>query len=126
MNLTESEIGYIISLLNSDIDKNKDIINKLSSPTVHTFEGNPIITTSKIKPTPYGDKAIAPWPDYDGNEIVEGDTVVNPSGQSGTVVYMQNYLELEDQWLVDYGDEMYSRLCLQIGDKGMAVVKNEN
>lgn len=64
----------------------------------------------------------APWLDFDGNEIHEGDTIQHPSGESGIVVFLADEEEPKDQWRVDYGDSALSRLCLQIGDKGMAVV----
>lgn len=66
-------------------------------------------------------KRQAPWNDYKGNEIFEGDTIVHPSGETGVIAYRQNSISISDNWLVDYGDGVLSRLCLQIGDKGMAV-----
>lgn len=64
----------------------------------------------------------APWPDFSGNEIHEGDTIEPPSGERGTVVFLANEQEPGDQWRADYGTGDLSRLCLQIGDKGRAVV----
>ena len=73
------------------------------------------------------EKNVAPWPCYRGNEIIEGCTITHPrDGLGGTVVYLCEYEDLEDQWRVDYGDGALSRLCLQIGDKGMAHVNLEN
>lgn len=69
-------------------------------------------------------RKIAPWKDYKGNVICEGDTIVHPSGEKG-VVWFAEYNESgtpSDQWVVDYGRKPHSRLCLQIGDKGQAVV----
>ncbi len=63
----------------------------------------------------------APWPDYAGNEIHEGDRIQHPSGEVGVVVHLADEHEPEDQWRVDYGDGTLSRLCLQVGDKGRAV-----
>lgn len=66
----------------------------------------------------------APWPDFEGSDIFAGDTIFHPvSGQSGTVVYFPDRESDSDKWLVDYGDDINSRLCLQIGDKGQAIVK---
>lgn len=65
---------------------------------------------------------IAPWPDFHGMEIHDGDVITHPSGEFGTVVFIPEEENLSDQWRVDYGSEIKSRLCLQIGDKGMAVV----
>jgi hypothetical protein len=63
----------------------------------------------------------APWPDFAGNPIRDGDTIQHPaSGQTGRVVFAP--ARAEDQWLVSYADGDVSRLRLQIGDKGRAVV----
>lgn len=64
----------------------------------------------------------APWPDFSGNDIREGDTIEHPSGERGTVVFLANEISPSDQWRVDYGTVGLSRLCLQIGDHGRAVV----
>lgn len=64
----------------------------------------------------------APWPDYAGAEICEGDTIQHPSGERGVVVFLTDEGEPSDQWRVDYGNQSLSRLCLQIGWKGQAVV----
>jgi hypothetical protein len=65
----------------------------------------------------------APWPDFAGNPIHEGDMIAHPSGECGRVIYLAHEATICDQWRVQYiGDEHASRLCLQIGDKGMAEV----
>lgn len=68
----------------------------------------------------------APWKDFAGADIHEGDVIVHPAtGQRGTVVFLPEHSDPGDQWRVNYGDEPgdgLSRLCLQIGDKGQAVV----
>lgn len=64
----------------------------------------------------------APWTDFDGNLIYEGDTIVHPSGDRGVVTFLPDHDNAADQWRVDYGDGARSRLMLQIGDKGQAVV----
>jgi hypothetical protein len=64
----------------------------------------------------------APWTDYNGQDINEGDTIQHPSGERGRVVFLVNEKDPGDQWRVDYGDGSLSRLCLQIGDKGQAIV----
>ena len=63
----------------------------------------------------------APWKDYQGKDIVEGSVISHPSGQQGTVVFDSTRLRVEDQWLVDYGSEIKSRLVLQIGARGQAM-----
>lgn len=80
-------------------------------------------------------KAVAPWVDYRGNPITDGDTIVHPDGTTGVVCFCDEppecvHLGLEwsvaDQWLVDYGDTTPSRLLLQIGDEGRACVKKQS
>lgn len=68
-------------------------------------------------------KNKAPWKDFNGNNIFQGDKLVHPSGQWGVVVFRPDRESPEDRWLVNYGDTFESRLCLQIGDKGMGVVE---
>lgn len=68
---------------------------------------------------------VAPWPDFLGHEIREGDVIIHPSGEFGIVRWAEA-AEVEDQWLVQYAEHSQrnmSRLCLQIGDKGQAVVR---
>lgn len=72
-------------------------------------------------------RAKAPWPDYRGAEIYDGDTIIHPSGETGTVVYIPHPPEVGrnvdgDSWFVDYGTRPMSRLSLQIGNKGQACV----
>lgn len=64
----------------------------------------------------------APWPDFAGYDIREGDILEHPDGARGTVVFLASAAEPSDQWRVVYGDGTYTRLCLQIGEKGRAVV----
>jgi len=65
---------------------------------------------------------IAPWPDYNGKVITEGDLLCHPSGEIGRVIYIANNPDVQDQWKVDYGDNTPSRLCDQVGIKGQATV----
>ncbi len=64
----------------------------------------------------------APWRDFRGNDIHEGDVITHPSGERGVVVFLADERDPADQWRVDYGSAYLSRLCLQVGDKGQAVV----
>ena len=67
----------------------------------------------------------APWKDFAGNDIHEGDIIAHPSGESGKVVFVPDGEAPEDQWMIAYvGSKYLSRLCLQIGDRGQAVVAN--
>ncbi len=63
----------------------------------------------------------APWQDFEGNDIYEGNVIAHPSGQKGVVVYHPERETPSDQWLIQYNDEWESRLCLQVSDKGRAV-----
>lgn len=67
-------------------------------------------------------KRVAPWLDYAGKEIHEGDTIRHPDGEVGKVVFLYYEFNDSDAWRVNYGEGKLSRLCLQIGDKGQAVV----
>lgn len=69
-------------------------------------------------------KLKAPWTDYDGNLIYEGDIIKHPNGDMGKVIFFPNESHPQDAWRVDYGDDIL-RLGLQIGYRGMAIVINE-
>lgn len=63
----------------------------------------------------------APWLDYRGNALFEGDIIEHPDGKRGRIEFHRRPERVSDQWRVDYGTGNHSRLCLQIGDKGRAV-----
>jgi hypothetical protein len=67
-----------------------------------------------------------PWRDYAGNVIHEGDVIQHPNQvERGVVLYWGHEKEVTDRWRVRYEGappDVVSRLCLQIGDKGQAVV----
>ncbi len=69
---------------------------------------------------------VAPWKDFAGNDIREGDRICHPDGTSGTVAFFDFENEPGDQWRVAYpsgdGGFTFSRLLLQVGEKGQAVV----
>lgn len=65
---------------------------------------------------------LAPWTDYAGQQIYEGDTIVHPAGERGIVKFLPEHDNAADQWRVDYGAGALSRLMLQIGDKGQAAI----
>lgn len=76
-------------------------------------------TTTKAPPRR---QRKAPWSDYAGQAIHEGDVIEHPSGERGMVVFLAQEAHPEDQWRVDYGYTGMSRLILQVDLKGMAVV----
>lgn len=46
----------------------------------------------------------APWPDFAGNDIHEGDTIRHPSGEEGKIVFLEFESDPGDQWRVLYDD----------------------
>jgi len=64
-------------------------------------------------------KRKAPWKDFQGADIHDGDIIRHPDGTEGIVKDMGR-----NKWRVDYGDGVFSRLCLQLTEKGQAVVIN--
>lgn len=66
----------------------------------------------------------SPYKDYLHHEIFEGDLIQHPSGEKGIVVFEERTENNSDNWLIQYEDGIKSRLCLQVGDKGQAVVVN--
>lgn len=72
----------------------------------------------------------APWPDYAGNPIREGDTIKHPNDDATAVVFvLADETDPNERWRVLYGERgdgwpstRMSRLCLQVGHKGRAVV----
>lgn len=81
-------------------------------------------------------KRKAPWPDYAGNPIYDGDTIVHPCGMRGVVVFLPDLKMRRDlygvplaneNWRVRYADDApdaapVSLLVMQINDRGQAVV----
>lgn len=69
---------------------------------------------------------IAPWPDFAGKPIHNGDRIKHPvDGLIGVVVYLPEFGEGGEAWRVIYqgvGQLIVSRLNLQIGDRGQAIV----
>lgn len=73
------------------------------------------------------DPDLCPWPDFAGNPIRHGARMWHPiSGQTFTAVRLLEYPDPGDAWRAIYDDDpqSVSRLGLQIGDKGQAVVVN--
>ena len=64
----------------------------------------------------------APWLDYAGNEIYEGDTIRHPDGTTGKVIFSEFHGRNGEHWFVDYNNPPLSLLSMQIGNKGQAVV----
>ena len=64
---------------------------------------------------------LAPYKDFIGNNLHEGDKIIHPDGQYGTIVFKASEGGISSQWLVIYKGGPPSRLCLQVGPKGQAV-----
>ena len=69
---------------------------------------------------------VAPWPDFSGGPVMEGDRVVVPSGDFGTVVYLPTEECEAQRWRIDFGHGPLQ--CLQAGlsETGRAVVIDES
>lgn len=63
----------------------------------------------------------APWQDYKGDDLYAGDTISHPCGTKGVIILNDSFDLDSDKWLVKYGRDDFSRLIIQIGDKGQAV-----
>lgn len=100
-------------------------ISDLPPPTHrHPMSGEPIWDQHAVRAlvsTP-----VAPWPDYAGNPIRHNDRIRHPDGTEGIVWHMDGHKDANDAWRVLYVQEgeiaCLSRLNLQIGEKGQAVV----
>lgn len=68
------------------------------------------------------ERRIAPWLDFAGKAIHEGDILRHPNGEVGIVTFTQECDGPSEQWRVKYRDGMLPRLILQIGDRGRAAV----
>ena len=131
--LTESDKRYLSHLIEEDncrlqgqvylIDLNEYLPYGTKIDMVTNIQS--MIDTNKalIDRINYKGWRKAPWRDYEGNEIFEGSVIRHPSMQRGTVFFKEDAIAPEDQWLVNYDTGKNSRLCLQIGEKGQAVVE---
>lgn len=69
-------------------------------------------------------KEQAPWPDFNGLPINHGDRLVHPDGSEFVAVKLPGYADDSDAWRAIYdGESVPSRLSLQIGGKGKAIVR---
>ena len=73
-----------------------------------------------------GDRRLAPWPDYAGNPVHEGDVIEHPDGMRGIVRFVPRLgADAYKLWRVSYPDcpNIDAPLAFQIDDKGQAVVR---
>ena len=83
--------------------------------------------TSKLgdEARPVSEPALAPWPDFAGQPIKHGARLRHPAdGTEFVAVRLKGFADEGDAWrcIYDHDPQSVSRLCLQIGDKGQAVV----
>jgi len=66
----------------------------------------------------------APWPDFSGKPIYEGDTILHPSLKRGVVTYSPERSPRYDQWHVDYGNDIFP-LKEQVNESHQGIVVSE-
>jgi hypothetical protein len=67
----------------------------------------------------------APWPDFEGTTIMEGDRLIHPSGEMGIVAMSADALHDNERWRIDYGNGVFRSLQIEVGEEGRAVVLDE-
>lgn len=67
---------------------------------------------------------VAPWLDFNNQPIHHGARLVHPDGNTFVAVRLAGHKDESDAWrgVYDYDPAHVSRLCLQVGDKGRAVL----
>ena len=125
--LTDQDIRYITGLIRIEIIELQLEIN-LSQRFPKNDNTNKNLSLIKaleetIERLNHPHKELAPWRDFKGNKIFEGDTIIHPTGETGIVNYHSERKDISDQWTAKYDFGPESRLILQVGDKGRAVVK---
>lgn len=83
---------------------------------VNVFEKSAPIAVPVIQPpaVPGVHPTIAPYKDFKGNTVYEGDTIVHPSGESGVVVYYPDRPGQLDRWYVRYDNGNEHRLAASV------------
>jgi hypothetical protein len=89
-------------------------------------DGDPITDTPKFLAEKLASAAVAPWPDFLGQPIHHGARLLHPfDGSEFVAVRLNGHTDEGDAWRAVYDDGTVSRLCLQIGDKGQAVLSQK-
>lgn len=69
------------------------------------------------------DRGVAPWPDFLNQTIHHGDLLTHPDGTEFVAIRLPgSHHPPGDAWRAVYDEGPISRLVLQIGDKGRAVL----
>lgn len=71
-------------------------------------------------------RQIAPWPDFAGHPIQEGDRVIRHCGDTGVVVLLQGAHDDPARWQVNYGPGNQRSLAEEVSPSGRAVVVDES
>lgn len=64
----------------------------------------------------------APWPDFRGADIFEGDAIIHPAGDAAMVEFVFDEPMPSLRWRAKYSNGESMWLGNQIGDKGQAYV----
>jgi hypothetical protein len=70
-------------------------------------------------------RQIAPWQDFSGKPVQEGDRVLDASGDMGIVVLRPEQTQDDARWCVDYGNGVLRCLRTELNGEGRAVVLDE-
>lgn len=111
---------YVYLVLNVHIFRSSEL-GDVDPELAFYYSDDPV--EPRILPVNFGWETRAPFDDFEGNWIHAGDRIEHPSGEGGFVRYRGQANDMLDDWVVDYDDGTMSRLYLQIGDRGQAVVR---
>lgn len=71
-------------------------------------------------------RQIAPWPDFAGHPVQEGDRLIRHCGDTGVVVLLPGAAGDAARWCVNYGPGRLCCLAEELGKVGRAVVVDES
>ena len=67
----------------------------------------------------------APYKDFIGSDIFEGDDIIHPDGNSGKVAFFGSRAHRHNRWKVIYDDGTMKRLSVQVGDNERGLVRSK-
>lgn len=130
--ILQSNLNIIVGHIEEIKDTNKKIrasveeLNLVSAPKTVQHGDTVVYLLAEDDMSEIDNKRKSPWPDYEGNELFEGDTIRHPDGDMGVIVYLDSIKGEHNKWRVNYTDGHQAKLFLQIDDKGMAVKTKES